>query len=138
MAVVGATVVTALLDLAVTKGVPVVGPLPQGLPRFQLPGINLSDLPTLIAGAVAVAVVSMADTSILSRTFAARRGIRVDQDQELMALGTANIATGFFQGFSVSSSASRTPVAEAAGGQTQLTGVVGAIWSRCSSRSCPG
>ena len=127
MAVVGATVVTAILDLAVTHGVPVVGPLPQGLPRFELPGITFSDIPPLVAGGAAIALVSMADTSILSRTFAARRGIRVDQDQELLALGAANIATGFFQGFSVSSSSSRTPVAEAAGGRTQLVGVVGAL-----------
>ncbi len=127
VAVVGATVVTAILDLAVTHGVPVVGPLPQGLPRFELPGITFSDIPPLVAGAAAIALVSMADTSILSRTFAARRGIRVDQDQELLALGAANIATGFFQGFSVSSSSSRTPVAEAAGGRTQLVGVVGAL-----------
>lgn len=127
VAVVGATLLTGLLDLATTRSVPVVGALPQGLPRFELPGIEMRDLPTLLAGAFAIALVSMADTSILSRTFAARRHIHVDQDQELLALGAANVATGLFQGFSVSSSTSRTPVAEASGGRTQLTGVVGAL-----------
>jgi MFS superfamily sulfate permease-like transporter len=80
----------------------------------------------LLAGAGAIALVSFADMSVLSRTFALRGGSAVDQDQELVALGAANIATGLFQGFSVSSSASRTPVAESAGAKTQITGVVGA------------
>jgi MFS superfamily sulfate permease-like transporter len=64
---------------------------------------------------------------VLSRTFAARTGDRVDQDQELVALGAANIGGAFTSGFPVSASASRTPVAEAAGGKTQMTGVVAAV-----------
>jgi MFS superfamily sulfate permease-like transporter len=79
-----------------------------------------------VAGAVGIALVSFADTSVLSRTFAIRGGYRVDPNQELVALGAANVASGLFQGFSVSSSSSRTPVAESAGAKTQLTGVVGA------------
>jgi MFS superfamily sulfate permease-like transporter len=81
----------------------------------------------LLAGAVAIALVSFADMSVLSRTFALRGGYEVDGNQELIALGAANMAAGFFQGFSVSSSASRTPVAESAGAKTQITGVVGAV-----------
>ena len=65
---------------------------------------------------------------MLSRTFAIRGGYRVDPNQELVALGAANVAAGFFQGFSVSSSSSRTPVAEAAGAKTQVTGLVGALF----------
>jgi MFS superfamily sulfate permease-like transporter len=81
----------------------------------------------LAAGALAIALVSFADTSVLSRTFALRGGYTVDQNQELIALGAANAAAGLFQGFSISSSSSRTPVAESAGAKTQLTGVVGAL-----------
>ena len=81
----------------------------------------------MVAGGLAIAVVSMADTSVLSRTFAGRSGLRVDQDQELLALGAANIGSGLFSGFSISASASRTPVAQQAGSKTQLTGVVGAL-----------
>src|SRR5690606_37192254 len=73
------------------------------------------------------ALISFADTSVLSRTYAARTHTRVDPNQEMVGLGVANLATGFFQGFPVSSSASRTPVAEAAGSRTQLAGVVGAL-----------
>ena len=82
---------------------------------------------TVALGGLAAALVSFADTSVLSRTYAARTGTRVDPNQEMVGLGVANLAAGFFQGFPISSSSSRTPVAEAAGSRTQLTGVVGAL-----------
>jgi MFS superfamily sulfate permease-like transporter len=72
-------------------------------------------------------MVSFADTSVLSRTYAARTRTNVDPNQEMIGLGAANLAAGLFQGFPISSSSSRTPVAEAAGSKTQLTGVFGAI-----------
>jgi MFS superfamily sulfate permease-like transporter len=78
-------------------------------------------------GSVAVALISFADTSVLSRTYAARLRTPVDSNQEMTGLGIANLATGFFQGMPISSSSSRTPVAEAAGARTQVTGVVGAV-----------
>jgi high affinity sulfate transporter 1 len=127
VAVVGATIVTWAFDLGATAGVAVVGVLPQGLPSLVIPTVGLSDIGPLVAGGAAIALVSMADTSILARTFAARRGERVDQDQELVALGAANLAAGVTQGFAVSGSSSRTPVAEAVGAKTQLTGLVGAL-----------
>lgn len=127
VAVVGATIVVGVFNLATVAGIEVVGALPQGLPSFQIPLVSLADLSALAAGAVAITLVSFADTSVLSRTFALRGGYEVDQNQEMIALGAANVATGFFQGFSISSSSSRTPVAEQAGAKTQLTGVVGAI-----------
>jgi high affinity sulfate transporter 1 len=127
IAVIGATLVVGLFDLAATAGVSVVGPLPQGLPSFQLPVTPLSDILLLLPGALAITLVSFADTSVLSRTFALRGGYRVDQNQEILALGAANVASGLFQGFSISSSSSRTPVAESAGARSQLTGVVGAV-----------
>jgi high affinity sulfate transporter 1 len=127
VAVVGATVAVGVFGLAERYGLSVVGPLPKGLPSFQLPSVPAGDLGALVAGAIGIALVSFADTSVLSRTFAIRGGYRVDPNQELVALGAANVAAGLFQGFSVSSSSSRTPVAEAAGARTQLTGVVGAL-----------
>jgi high affinity sulfate transporter 1 len=127
IAVIGATLVVGVFDLATVAGVSVVGPLPQGLPSFQIPIVSFTDLGALLAGAVAITLVAFADTSVLSRTFALRGGYKVDQNQEMIALGAANVAAGLFQGFSISSSSSRTPVAESAGARTQLTGVVGAI-----------
>lgn len=127
IAVAGATLITGALDLAARAGVPVLGPLPQGLPLPALPWLRLSDLLPVLLGGAAVALVSFADTSVLSRTYAARAGQRVDANQEMVGLGAANLAAGFFQGFPISASASRTPVAEAAGARTQGAGIVGAI-----------
>jgi high affinity sulfate transporter 1 len=127
VAVVGATVVVGLLDLAARANVAVLGPLPQGLPAFAVPWIAYADIVPVLLGGAAVALVSFADTSVLSRAYAARTATQVDPNQEMVGLGAANLAAGFFQGFPISSSASRTPVAEAAGARTQLTGVVGAV-----------
>ena len=127
IAVIGATVVVGVFDLAARAGVSVVGPLPQGLPSFQVPLVSPNYWGPLLAGALAITLVSFADTSVLSRTFALRGGYKVNQNQEIIALGAANVASGLFQGFSISSSSSRTPVAEQAGSKTQLTGVVGAL-----------
>jgi MFS superfamily sulfate permease-like transporter len=101
--------------------------LPQGLPRLALPALGFRDFAAMLAGGFAIAVVSLADTSVLSRTFAARSGQPIDQNQELVALGAANVGAAFTSGFPISASTSRTPVAEAAGGKTQITGVVGAL-----------
>jgi high affinity sulfate transporter 1 len=127
IAVVGATVVVGGLDLVARAGVPVIGALPQGLPSFAIPWITYDEIVPVLIGGCAVALVSFADTSVLSRTYAARTGAYVNPNQEMVGLGVANLAAGFFQGFPISSSSSRTPVAEAAGAKSQLTGVVGAI-----------
>jgi len=127
IAVVGATVVVAMLDLPARAGVSVLGALPQGLPAFVFPSITKGDLVPVLLGGLAVALVSFADTSVLSRSYAARAGTSADPNQEMVGLGVANLAAGLFQGIPISASASRTPVAEAAGARTQLAGVVGAI-----------
>jgi len=127
LAVVGATIVVGVLDLGANAGVPVLGSLPQGLPAFAFPWITSADIVPVLIGGCAVALVSFADTSVLSRVYAARTRTWVDPNQEMVGLGVANLAAGLFQGFPISSSSSRTPVAEAAGARTQLTGVVGAL-----------
>ena len=127
IAVVAATVAVGMLDLAASDGVAVLGALPQGLPAFAIPWITSADIVPVLIGGCVVALISFADTSVLSRVYAARTRTSVDPNQEMVALGAANLAAGLFQGFPVSSSSSRTPVAEAAGARTQLTGVVGAL-----------
>ncbi len=127
IAVVSATVIAETMNLATRAGVPVLGSLPQGLPAFAFPSIMYHDIAPVLLGGIAVALVSFADTSVLSRTYAARAGTFVDPNQEMVGLGAANLVAGFFRGFPVSASASRTPVAEAAGARTQMTGVVGAL-----------
>ncbi len=127
IAVLGATAIAGLLGLAASANLSVLGPLPQGLPSFTIPWISYADIGPVVIGGLAVALVSFADTSVLSRVYAARTRTNVDPNQEMVGLGAANLAAGFFQGFPISSSSSRTPVAEAAGARTQLAGVVGAL-----------
>jgi high affinity sulfate transporter 1 len=126
MAVIGATAVVAMLGLD-NYGVAVLGSLPQGLPAFAIPWITPADVVPVMMGGFAVAIVSFADTSVLSRTYAEKTASQVDPNQEMVGLGAANLAAGFFQGFPISSSSSRTPVAEAAGARTQMSSVVGAL-----------
>jgi high affinity sulfate transporter 1 len=127
IAVIAATVVVGLLDLATRAGVAVLGPLPRGLPALSFPLVRMDDLMPIVTGGFAVAMVSFADTSVLSRAYAARLGVPAKPNQEMVSLGVANLMAGVFQGFPISSSSSRTAVAEAAGAKTQLTGVVGAL-----------
>jgi len=127
IAVVAATLAVALLKLDQSSGVQVLGPLPEGLPSLVLPWINRSDMIQVLIGGCAVAMVAFADTSVLSRTYAAKLRLKVDPNQEMVGLGAANLAAGLFQGFPISSSSSRTPVAEAAGAKTQVAGIVGAV-----------
>jgi high affinity sulfate transporter 1 len=124
LAVVGATAVVAVFGLA--DQVPVVGTVPAGLPAFGAPDVSFADFKTLIPAAVGIAFVSFTDTSVLSRSYASRLRQEVDQNQELAVLGVANIATGFFQGFPVSTSTSRTAVVEDVGAHSQFAGLVGA------------
>jgi high affinity sulfate transporter 1 len=126
VAFVGGTVAVAALGLT-AYGVPVVGPVPEGFPTPALPSFPPGDIAELALAALGMAFITLADTSALSRTFALKYDQEVDPNQEIVALGTANVAAGLFQGFPVSGSASRTAVAEAAGGKSQLVGVVGAV-----------
>ncbi|MDO9193987.1 MAG: SulP family inorganic anion transporter, partial [Undibacterium sp.] len=127
IAVIGATITVGAMDLATRAGVVVLGVLPHGLPSLTLPLITYGDIGPVLLGGFAVALVSLADTSVLSRTYAARYGNFIDPNQEMVGLGVANFAAGLFQGFPISASTSRTPVVEAAGAKTQLAGVIGAL-----------
>ena len=126
VAVILSIIAASLFQLG-QHGVELVGTLPQGFPPFTLPGVGLSDLPLLIGGAAGIALVALADTIATSSAFADRTGEEVDGSQEMIGIGTANIASGLFQGFPVSTSGSRTAVAEQAGAKTQVTGLVGAV-----------
>jgi high affinity sulfate transporter 1 len=109
------------------RGVDLVGPLPQGFPPLTVPSVHASDIPLLIGGAFGIALVSLADTIATASAFAGRSGKEIDGNREMLGVGAANIAAGLFQGFPVSTSGSRTAVAEQAGAKTQVTGLVGAV-----------
>ena len=126
VAVVVGIAAVAIFDLE-AEGVEVVGVLPEGLPTLVFPSVDLADIGALFSGALGIALVAVADTTVLSQSLAAQRNENVDPDQELRALGVANLASGLFQGFAISSSSSRTPVAVSAGARSQLTPLVGAV-----------
>ena len=125
VAVVLSILAVQVFDLT-ASGVKVVGALPSGFPPFTIPHIGLSDLPLLIGGALGIVFVALADTISTASAFAARAGDRVHGNQEMIGIGAANVAAGFFQGFPVSTSGSRTAVAEQAGAKSQVAGLVGA------------
>lgn len=125
VAVVLASVTVNVLGLE-AHGVDTIGVLPQGFPPFTIPTVRWSDIPPLFVGALAIALVALADTMSTASSFTARRGERVRGNQEMVGIGAANIAAGFFQGFPVSASGSRTAVADQAGSRSQVTGVVAA------------
>lgn len=123
VAVVVAIIASVLFSLG-EKGVSLIGVLPEGLPSFTIP--DISHFPVLFAGALGIALVALTDTISTSSAFAARSKQEVNGSKEMIGIGAANIAAGFFQGFPVSTSGSRTAVAERSGAKTQLAGIVGA------------
>ena len=123
--VVLAIAATSVFHLA-DHGVSLVGVLPKGFPPLTIPSVRLADLGPLFAGALGISLVSLADTISTASAFAARTGQEVRGNGEMIGIGVANLAAGLFQGFPVSTSGSRTAVAERSGAKTQLTGVTGA------------
>jgi high affinity sulfate transporter 1 len=123
VAAIAATTVFSLAD----HGVSLVGVLPRGFPPPTVPHVRPDDLGLLFAGALGIALVSLTDTISTASAFAARTRQEIHGNGEMMGIGMANLAAGFFQGFAVSTSASRTAVAERSGAKTQLTGVTGAV-----------
>ena len=114
--------ITAIFDLDIGT----VGRLPEGLPTPEVPWTNVGDVVPLLIAAVGITLVSLTDTIALSTSFNAKRGENVQPNQEMIGIGTANVAAGFFQGFAISASSSRTAVAEQAGAKSQFAGIVGA------------
>jgi sulfate permease, SulP family len=120
-----AVAVSAALKLA-EHGVAIVGEIPSGLPGFAIPGWRLGDVVSLLPAALGIFFVSFADEILTARSFAGKHGQHVRADQELFAMGLANIAAGFTQSFSIGASGSRTAVNDQTGGRTQLSGLIGA------------
>jgi sulfate permease, SulP family len=123
LALVAATVVTAVARLD-EHGIEVLGAVPAGLPGPAWPAVSLSDLSALAAPALGIAIIGYADVVLIGRAFGARRREPVDANQELLALGLANVGVGLTQGFPVSTSGSRTAVADSLGARTQLFALV--------------
>lgn len=126
VAMVLASAVVALFDLD-QRGVRTIGAVPSGFPVPTLPDLSGIELVTLLPAALGVAVVAYSDNVVTARAFAAKHGQSIDSDQEFLALGAANVATGLLQGFPVSSSGSRTVLADSMGSRTQLYSLVALV-----------
>jgi high affinity sulfate transporter 1 len=124
-AVIIAIAAVAVFDLD-DRGVALVGELPSGFPPFTVPAVPVTDLALLFAGALGISLVSLTDTISTASVFADKTGAEIDGNREMVGVGAASIAAGFFQGFPVSTSGSRTAVAFQSGARTQVTGLVGA------------
>ncbi|GAA2026551.1 SulP family inorganic anion transporter [Terrabacter terrae] len=145
IAMLGATAVVWAFGLVDQAGVAVVGPVPQGLPSLQVPHPSGVDLRSLLPAALGVAVVAYSDNVLTGRAFSGRRGAGtgatdgsagsaentgdggIDSNQEFLALGGANVAAGLLQGFPISSSGSRTVIADNMGARTQLHSLVSLV-----------
>lgn len=119
----GATAAAAMLDLS-DRGVRLVGEIPGGIPVPGVPDVGLSELSAMLAPALGIAFVGYTDNILTGRAFATRHGQTIEPQRELLALGASNLAAGLLQGLPVSSSGSRTAIADAVGGRTQLTGLM--------------
>ncbi|MFI6599512.1 SulP family inorganic anion transporter [Nonomuraea sp. NPDC050536] len=124
IAVLLATVCVTVFGLD-QQGVRVIGAIPSGLPHLVLP--DLGDARQLVLPALGVLLVGYSDNMLTGRAFAAKHRQQIDANQELLALGVANLGSGFFGGFPVSSSGSRTALGDAAGARTQLYSIVAAV-----------
>ncbi len=123
--VVVATVVSLVLKLE-ARGVAVVGEFPRGLPRFAFPIEDWRDVHTLLPAAIGIALLSYTEGILLARAFATKNGYEVNANQEVTALGVADLAVGLFQGFAITGSQARTTINDSAGGKTQLVSLVAA------------
>ncbi len=137
IAVLASIAVSVVFDLA-SRGVSLVGILPQGFPPLTVPTVTWAQLPLLVAGALGIALVALTDTISTASAFANRAGQEVKANQEMVGIGAANLAAGLFQGFPVSTSSSRTAVAQQSGARSQLTGVVGAVTITIMLLAVPG
>ena len=119
-------IVTASFNLS-QRGVSVVGLIPSGLPSPAIPVVTLSDLPLLVASAGGIVFLALGESVGTARAFAAKNHYEIDSNQELIALGIANLNAGLFQGFTVDASLSATATGEEAGVRTQLSSIISAI-----------
>jgi sulfate permease, SulP family len=113
----------SLLDLG-SHDVSVVGEVATGMPRPSIPAVPLTSIPYLALGAAGIVFLAVGESVGAGRAYAAQRGYQIDPDQEMVALGSANLASGLFGGFTADASLSQTATAEAAGARSQLSSLI--------------
>jgi SulP family sulfate permease len=126
VALVLGTLIAGVFELSANYNVAVVGDIPIGMPSPAFPAISVQAIPFLIGGAFGIVFLAVGETLGTGRTYAAKYHYEVNADQELLAMGAANIGSGLFQGITIDMSLSNTASGEAAGERTQLSSLVSA------------
>ena len=128
LVVLGGMFAARLLNLE-AKGVALLGEIPQGLPSLGLPLVSRLDLNALLPVALASFVLGAVETSAIGRMYAQKHGHRFHANQELLAVGVANLAAALGRGFPVSGGMSQSLVNESAGARTPLSGLIAAAFT---------
>jgi high affinity sulfate transporter 1 len=118
--------VVSIFNLA-AQGVEIIGEIPSGLAPPRLPDIGLEQLALLIPGALAITLVMFSEAVGPDRSFASKHHYEIDENQELIGIGAANIGAGLFQGFPIGASMSKSAASDSAGGRTQVAGIIAAL-----------
>ncbi len=118
--------VVSIFNLA-DQGVHIIGEISSGLAPPKIPDISLQAWLMLVPAALAITLVMFSDAVGLARSFAGKHHYEIDENQELVGLGMANMGAGFFQGFPIGASLSKSADSDAAGGTTQMAGIIAAL-----------
>src|SRR6266403_1501149 len=124
--VIAGIIAASIMDFA-SRGVKLLGQVPQGLPPFGLPAVHVSDLNDLLPLALGCFLLGMVETAALGRMFAVKHGYRFDANQELLGIASANVMAGLGHGFPVSGGMSQSLVNESGGARTPLSGFIAAL-----------
>lgn len=120
------SVIANLID-AESHGVTMVGALPPGLPSFSWPSISASELGTLFGAALSIAVVVLAQSAAVARSFSTKNGYKVDINSDLVGLSAANLGSAVTGGFAINGSPPRTAAGDSAGSKSQMVNIVMAV-----------
>jgi high affinity sulfate transporter 1 len=123
----GAIALSAAMDVSSKHDVDVVGTLPKGLPSFSFPDVGLSSLWVLLPAAAGIVLVAYSEALGVAESFATRHGYEVEPNQELLAFGVANLASGMFGGLVACGGMSSTAVNDGGGAKTQVSGLTAAV-----------
>jgi high affinity sulfate transporter 1 len=123
-----AIILSAIFDFE-SLGIHIVGEIPAGLPDLGLPtGIEMGDILVLLPGAIAIALVAFAESLAAARSYATKYGYEINANQEMLALGAANVGSGFSQAFAVDGSLSRSAAGDGAGSKSQMASIFLAVF----------
>ena len=119
-------IIVYVFDLG-KSGMSLVGSIPSGFPSIGIPAFDLSETGDLFVKSLGIVLISYCSFMLTNKSFAAKNGYQINANQDLYALGFANISSGLSQGFVISGADSRTAVADNAGGKTQMTSIIASL-----------